>query len=91
MIMEMLSAFGFSYGLTKYLNEDFFYAKQTAERNNTHCEFKYVEKLLFKMVKDYLNSQTQRVINIFYSNKFVTIYQRQLENHNYEKTNQNFL
>ena len=24
MIMEMLSAFGFSYGLTKYLNEDFF-------------------------------------------------------------------
>ena len=46
MIMEMLSAFGFSYGLTKYLNEDYFYAKQTAERNNTHCEFKYVGKTI---------------------------------------------
>ena len=46
MIMEMLSAVGLAYGATKYLNEDYFYAKQTAERNNTHCEFKYVGKTI---------------------------------------------
>ncbi len=46
MIMEMFSAFGLTYGLTKYFNEDYFYAKQTAERNNTHCEFKYVGKTI---------------------------------------------
>jgi len=31
---------------TKCLNRKHYYAKQTAERNNTHCEFKYVGKTI---------------------------------------------
>ena len=46
MIVETISAISLAYGTTKYFNEDYFYAKKTAERHNSHCEFKYVGKTI---------------------------------------------
>ena len=46
MIVEFLSSLSISYGVIKFFNEDYFYAIQTAKRNNTHCEFKYVGKTI---------------------------------------------
>ena len=44
MIVELITAVSASWTLTKYFNDDYFYGKETAERNHTHCEFKYVGK-----------------------------------------------
>ena len=44
MIIEFMSSLSISYGVIKYFNEDYFYAKQTAERNYTDCQWKYVGK-----------------------------------------------
>jgi hypothetical protein len=46
MIIEVISSIFTVYNVVKYFNEDYFYARQTAERENTHCEFKYVGKTI---------------------------------------------
>tara|TARA_Y100001937_G_C7114760_1_gene329585 strand:- start:401 stop:622 length:222 start_codon:yes stop_codon:yes gene_type:complete len=46
MIIELVSSLSITWGAIKFFNEDFFYAKQTAERNHTSCEWKYVGKTI---------------------------------------------
>ena len=46
MVIELITSIFTGYGVVKFFNEDYFYAKQTAERQNTHCEFKYVGKTI---------------------------------------------
>lgn len=48
MIIEAISTIFTGYGIVKFFNEDYFYAKETAERHNTYCEFKYVGKQIVK-------------------------------------------
>ena len=48
MIIEFISSLSISYGVIKFFNEDYFYAKQTAERNYKHCKWEYVGKTVKK-------------------------------------------
>ena len=46
MIIELVSSLSITWSAIKFFNEDFFYAKKTAERNHTQCEWKYVGKTI---------------------------------------------
>ena len=46
MIIELVSSLSITWSAIKFFNEDFFYAKQTAEINHTSCEWKYVGKTI---------------------------------------------
>ena len=48
MIVELITSISATWNVIKFFNDDYFFAKEKAERKNTHCEFKYVGKTIEK-------------------------------------------
>lgn len=45
-ITTVVSSIASAWGIINFFNDDYFYAKETAERYNQNCEFKYVGKTI---------------------------------------------